>query len=138
MSVPNAVRDSFVGTLVYHLSGRRAFRHPEEHPNFVLPERYGWPKQGLGDNSEVASQVGSDSATLADPRPGEKAEARKQETAVATTDPPEEPTAPPAAGADAEKGKSIENNAGTDVLLVDWYGPDDPECPRNVSATAVC
>lgn len=40
MLVPAVVRDSFLGTLVYALSGRRVFRHPEELPNFVLPAKY--------------------------------------------------------------------------------------------------
>ena len=34
------VRDSFWGRLAYHLSGHKVWTHPEEQPDYVIPEKY--------------------------------------------------------------------------------------------------
>ncbi|KAK6455537.1 multidrug resistance [Scheffersomyces xylosifermentans] len=34
------VRDSFWGRALYHFSGHKVFSHPEEHPDYVIPEKY--------------------------------------------------------------------------------------------------
>lgn len=47
------VRESFFGRSIYHLSGRKVFNYPEEHPDYVIPSRY----LGKGD-STIESFVG--------------------------------------------------------------------------------
>ena len=39
MAVPNIIRDSFVGQIIYYGHVRRLFQYPEEKPGFVLPEK---------------------------------------------------------------------------------------------------
>ncbi|KAI5963812.1 MDR1 [Candida pseudojiufengensis] len=34
------LRDSFAGRIVYHLSGHKYFKHPEEEDDYVIPEKY--------------------------------------------------------------------------------------------------
>lgn len=34
------IRDSFWGRIVYHLSSHKYFSHKEEHPDYVVPEKY--------------------------------------------------------------------------------------------------
>jgi DHA1 family multidrug resistance protein-like MFS transporter len=34
------IRDSIFGRLVYHFSGKRLFRHRDEEPDYVVPEKY--------------------------------------------------------------------------------------------------
>ncbi|KAK6463721.1 multidrug resistance [Scheffersomyces coipomensis] len=34
------IRDSFVGRMVYHLTQHKFFKHPEEHIDYVIPEKY--------------------------------------------------------------------------------------------------
>ena len=34
------IRDSFWGRLAYHLTGHKVFAHPEEHKDYVVPEKY--------------------------------------------------------------------------------------------------
>ncbi|EKM61333.1 uncharacterized protein PHACADRAFT_111819 [Phanerochaete carnosa HHB-10118-sp] len=90
MPVPAVVRDSFIGTVVYFASGQQYFRHPEEQPDFVLPEKYAKASQKRltqrSDRSDASSQTQSEAATI----------------------------------------------------IVDWYSPDDPECPRNWSFFKRC
>ncbi|EGW30874.1 multidrug resistance protein 7 [Spathaspora passalidarum NRRL Y-27907] len=38
--VPTLIRDSFVGRLAYQLSGHKYFSYPEEHPDYIVPEKY--------------------------------------------------------------------------------------------------
>ena len=40
MPAPDVIRESFVGQLIYRLSGRRVLRYQEENPDFVLPDHY--------------------------------------------------------------------------------------------------
>lgn len=34
------VRESFVGRIIYHVSGRKLFTYPEEQPDYVIPAKY--------------------------------------------------------------------------------------------------
>ena len=35
---------------------------------------------------------------------------------------------------DVEVGTARLEGEGADTIIVDWYGPDDPDCPFNVSS----
>lgn len=143
MPVPAVVRDSFLGTLVYFLSERRLFRHPEERPDFVLPEKYAKACQDLptqqGGDSDASSQTRSDAATVVDSSRSERdsdGNNRTAETSSQTT------ARPSSDNVDLEKGQkgkvSQKETVTEDNNIVDWYGPDDPECPRNWSFFKRC
>lgn len=55
MPVPELIRDSFAGQLIYYVSGRRVFNYIEDRPDFVLPERYARRPPPSGTSSETAT-----------------------------------------------------------------------------------
>ena len=147
MPVPDLIRDSFVGRVVYHVSGRRLFRHPEEMPGFELPARY--TQQASRPDSPAATSSDSTlSGARLDATPGNLSKQTSRGTAGPTEDatnkehPPIHRHESVAAeeilhlhGSDPEKGaqeKEIQEEI-QHSYIVDWYGPDDPECPENVS-----
>ena len=162
MPVPEVIRESFVGQLVYRFSGRRYFRYAEDDPNFELPEQYArLINRGSDDvlNSETRSN--SDAGTLADPGQTKKSALQSEEKAKATVEVTERRDSEPRSEAetaiethsrddevtelttagvlDPEKGKYKElqrreaEEESRDPFIVDWYSPTDPENPRNVS-----
>ncbi|KIP10145.1 hypothetical protein PHLGIDRAFT_274087 [Phlebiopsis gigantea 11061_1 CR5-6] len=68
--LPGVVRDSFLGTFVYFLSGRRYFRHPEELSDFVLPTKYD-STQLARQHNRASYKDNSDAATLIEPAGGD-------------------------------------------------------------------
>lgn len=112
------MRDAFFGRVVYHLSGKRLFNHPEERPDYVIPERY------LGQTSQISviekkqnpDNIDSDDTNLQLER------TRTRQSSVSN---------PEASGASGGEGseKGEEDNNGE--ILVDWEGDDDPENPKN-------
>lgn len=38
--LPEPIRNSIFGRLVYHFSGKKLFRHRDELPDYVIPEKY--------------------------------------------------------------------------------------------------
>lgn len=164
----DTVRESFVGQLIYHASGRRIFRYDEDMPDFVLPEKYAKLVNRTRD-SEVAPDSeastlaprGSISTALDDDQPeqsrrksmSEKSQAQVQtiETPSADEDDGDARTSdvdvartkqtmgPSTTGAaDPEKGNIAQveqrrvEEEQENPYIVDWYGPNDPENPRNV------
>lgn len=146
MPVPELIRDSFIGQLVYYASGRRLFNYLEDRPEFILPVKYEFATSRL---DTPPSDASSDNATLSDRRKGDQMVTEKKpetvtERPVLTTDRPEleestvgqellrSPTR------DVEKGKLAEEQQKRaeedqeNPFLVTWYGPDDPESPQNV------
>jgi MFS transporter, DHA1 family, multidrug resistance protein len=128
--VSDLIRESFVGQLVYRLSGRRAFQYAEEKPGFTLSERY--------TSREKPGPVPS----TRPPSESDPAGPRRSEAATLVGEPESNTN-------DVEKGNKVgrpshptngseeeprsEEDEETWRNTVDWYGPDDPECPMNVS-----
>lgn len=146
-TVPAVVRDSFIGTLVYFASGRRCFTHPEEQPDFVLPDKYSKTHQPAqqGDQLDASSQVDSNTATVAGPPSREgrgptQPEREEGPEGSQTAETSSQTTARPSFEyGDLEKGEKSKikqkervTEQPPDNEIVGWYGPDDPECPRNV------
>ncbi|KAJ3538373.1 hypothetical protein NM688_g6530 [Phlebia brevispora] len=138
MPVPDLIRESFVGQLIYNFSGKRYFQYAEERPGFVCPRRF--------DPARRASWTGPDSeaATLSEKKPipeqkqkeGEKDKnrvsvAEREEGATDTQDPRSR------SSSDPERGIAVSDEK-PDPNLVDWYGPDDPEHPMNWSLRKRC
>ena len=107
-----------VGQIIYHLSKRKWFRYPEEIEGFEVPVRYR-PKsastnrigQGEGEGDRNGLET-SRSSTI--------------DTAVDDHDRNGDGDEP---GDGAQKGKG-------EMIVVDWYGPDDPENPQNWYVTS--
>lgn len=148
MPVPDLIRDSFVGRVVYHASGRRLFRHPEEVPGFELPIRY-TQQASRPDSPTAPSSDSTLSGTRLEATAGDLSKRTSREMAEPMGDAKREERLPThrhesvAAeevlhlhGSDPEKDvqeKQIQEEI-QHSYIVDWYGPDDPECPENVSS----
>ena len=127
MRVPDIIRDSLFGQIIYHCSGRRFLRYPEEEPGFVLPATaHASRSRSSGGSSRPASVTLKDSEQKAPVRElGVQFTQVQEESALAQE----------YLHHDAEKGKLGEEPRGEahyDPNVVGWYGPDDPECPANV------
>ncbi|KAK6197540.1 multidrug resistance [Scheffersomyces amazonensis] len=59
------MRDSFVGRVVYHLSKHKYFSHKEEHPDYVIPEKY-LANEDIPNDSSASSS--SSTTQVEDPR----------------------------------------------------------------------
>lgn len=137
--VPDLVRDSFLGRTIYLLSGRRLLQYPEERRDFVLPKSFETPshlRTRPTTSSEVrpASSSGSSSSSVtANPRQSEA-------TAVADQPRPQDIEKQQKHFVDgAPSSQTAEHDADDqDPNVVDWYGPDDPECPSNWSFSKKC
>lgn len=67
MPVSDTIRESFVGQLVYSLSGRRYFRYAEDDPDYVLPDRYAKLLDRRSNvTTDSATGPSSETGTLAD------------------------------------------------------------------------
>lgn len=154
MHVPDILRDSFFGRIVYYATGRRLFRHDEERPDFKLPPRYAVHMLGaapVGSRSaspplsEHPSQVGSasedrrtskgtllDDVTVRTAEPSEVHMPHRESTMaheVLHVHPHDAEKAELAAMERADERETPYE----DPNIVDWYGPNDPECPENWS-----
>ena len=144
MPVPDTIRDSLVGQIIYRASGRKVFQYPEERPGFVLPEKFGGPSQDSGQQDAWEDKDDKDTKKQGY-SVAEKPVEASGSNGTANTLPQESLTgreylhhegSPPH---DPEKGDLATTEENTQVdhqdgtIIVDWYGPNDPECPLNVS-----
>uniref|UniRef100_A0A060T9K8 ARAD1D12694p n=1 Tax=Blastobotrys adeninivorans TaxID=409370 RepID=A0A060T9K8_BLAAD len=111
---PYLVRDSFFGRVVYHLSGKKLFNHPEEKPGYVIPEKY------LPQNSSV-SAIEKKTQNSDSNLPLEQTNTRQS----SITD--GEGNIVDNSGIASIKDKELDDGE----ILVDWEGDDDPENPKN-------
>jgi DHA1 family multidrug resistance protein-like MFS transporter len=121
--VNDLFRESFVGQLIYALSRHKFFQYEEDKPGFVIPERY-QPQQ----KTNPVRQSSQESSSSAQPR---RSEARTLVDGAHDT----EKGPKPSSGSDAAmKEKTRDEDEQKWRNTVDWYGPDDPENPMNVSS----
>lgn len=123
----DAVRNSTFGYIVNYLSNQAILPFPEEQPGFVVPNKY----LGLPDDQvEVTEKKGQDAGAyeMTMTIPAESEETSLAE--VANLDKDLEKGADISA-AEADKGEEEKDSNG--YIVVDWYGPDDPENPQNWS-----
>lgn len=159
----DTLRETTFGQILYHASGRKIFRYPEEQPDFVIPER--WRpndhekfSQGIAANDAVAPkrERGSPVTTPGGDRffdahhderslreaegvtpgaatPGSAAHGAPQRQ---TSENSSQRTLDVEAGGKVTPEKTSESpdsSGDDDPNLVDWYGPDDPANPLNWS-----
>lgn len=122
-----------MGQLIYLGSGRKYLQYPEEKPGFEIPDKFKPKEKGgrrsnsvnnrapNGEKPKRSAQQGArDASDSNEARPSEGERRSSDETIV-----------------DREQGEEAqgENQEGgegeDDAVIVDWYGPDDPENPQN-------
>ncbi|EPQ57270.1 MFS general substrate transporter [Gloeophyllum trabeum ATCC 11539] len=104
-------RETFAGTIVNFVTHGKALPYPEQSTGFRAPEYFCPEWQAAHPDAFRRPSTSSEQTTIGDTQPQEKGKEKRQENVQ-----PEE----------AEKG--------LDPNLVTWYGPDDPENPRNWSS----
>ncbi|SDA02280.1 BZ3500_MvSof-1268-A1-R1_Chr7-3g09611 [Microbotryum saponariae] len=110
-------RDTCAGQIMYYLSGHRFLRHPEDEPDFKVPEKF------LQDKDQ---QRGSDKVK----RDQRSTSNRSQHPSTAHSD--SEETIIEDRGSSRNRVDGSEEE-GEDRNLVDWYSEDDAENPLNWS-----
>ena len=147
MHVPDLIRESAFGQLIYYASGRRLFQYAEEKEGFQIPEKYAHTplkEKSIAPSSDDATLDDQPSGSLRRRNSGQSrtsGQTRRSDRASTLVekenalrpkkvDDPEEGMLPPEVQQDeVEEVREDKVNA----TLVDWYGPGDPECPMNVS-----
>jgi hypothetical protein len=122
MPVPALIRDSFVGQLIYHASGRRVLRHKEELPGFEFTPS---PSPSLSPSLSRTK----------DAVPGQLQSKHSRETVIAAEDSAHVPSKYDVEMGNFEQPKAEISEVEAEMRqahLVDWEGPDDPDHPWNV------
>lgn len=144
MLAPDILRDSFIGQLIYYGSGRHLLRYPEERPGFELPPHYfahpnekTAPVQSPDRADSPLSCRGSRSAsslnqTLREDAPHHDLERERPRTFI-ERESSQAREVLHVHGRDAAKVEEAEEEEMKMSVIVDWYGPDDPEYPGNWS-----
>lgn len=118
----DTLRNSTFGQIVYHFSGRRLFRYPEDQPDFVVPAKYAQssPNRNSILTEKKKSSLGEPGALELTIPEGSHSDSEDSSLRV-----------------DLEKGiekPSEPQEPQHDYIVVDWYGENDPENPQNWSA----
>ena len=147
MTVPDIIRDSFVGQIVYYASGRRLFQYPEEKPGFDFVEQYttavNTPSTPRS-RSPTPKGVSSRRNSVSDKELSDSD--KKSQSSVTVAVIPNNDEAKHSVGQeestvgqeylhpDVEKGALPSDVVGDafNPNIVTWYGSDDPELPTNV------
>ncbi|CAI6239265.1 unnamed protein product [Periconia digitata] len=128
-------RDSTFGQLVRLASGGRYFQYPEEKDHALLKKYVNEEKSGYmahhgttgppeeGQREELSSTRGV-RAREADNTAGSLSSSRTQLPLDDTSS---------ETGVNGASGVKVDPEKGKDRTVIDWYGPDDPENPRNWS-----
>lgn len=143
MLVPDLVRDSFIGQVIYYVSGRRLFRYPEEKPGFVLSPEYSVtpskkpplgspaPRSPHAQNSTFSRRTSHSGSTLGQTDP-HRHDLEKQRPVPLQRESSQAREVLHVHGRHAEKAEKVEERQMESSTLVDWYGSDDSEFPGNV------
>ena len=141
---PALFRDSFVGYLIYQLFGHRLLQYQEDRPGFAVPPPT-VPRTNHTSYSGASPRVGTSPSTPLTQRPDDE-ESRISHDASSgheTLHPVEETKGPRRNAPKVEEGDLAEERDRASVQgefaeshIVTWYGPDDPENPRNVRLAA--
>ncbi|TFY69818.1 hypothetical protein EVJ58_g189 [Rhodofomes roseus] len=144
MHVPDLVRESTLGQIVYYVSGRRLFRYAEEKDDYQIPERYARASATAPLNEKSAARPSSSSTRP----PSDSGTAPSDRSTLVNQDAAGQSGLRPKKQGDPEEGMlppEVQQNQAAEVReekvnanLVDWYGPNDPECPMNWSFAKRC
>lgn len=139
MAVPNLIQTSVFGHLINKISRGKLFSYPEEVEGFVIPSTYlANPAELLEKETGAQNNLYKcestevlDSDTSGDISLKSESIENSQDSLTVKKE-----SDLLDISSDLEKGNEIEsstNKLNPDYILVDWYGPDDPENPQNWS-----
>lgn len=115
-------REQVVGQLVYHLSGRRVLKYPEERQGFIVPDRYRLDQSDPHQN--VAGALNDPTPSPRSPE-GDTAAVQGHRMDISGSS---VRSAGEATTAVSSSDRVVDEDK---VIVVDWYGDDDPENPQN-------
>jgi MFS transporter, DHA1 family, multidrug resistance protein len=123
------LRESTVGELLNRASGGRILPYPDQRSDFVIPERYLATSSPASTSTPITrvptSETLADKASVAS-----AATAFRTNVAVEKVDTVHSDNTLEAGPSEAAIEKAIDTKG---FQLVDWYGDDDAENPRNWS-----
>lgn len=125
--LPDILRDSVAGTLLNRLSNGKILPFPEQLPGFVVPEKYLHTPDAAP--LQTASDAGLEKSTPASADDDSSAHLPDHEDACDL-----ESFIDPLQADIGEKPAEDPAAADPQVILVDWYGPDDAQNPKNWSS----
>lgn len=96
-------RDSFWGRVVYHLSQHKFANYKEEQPGYIVPEKY-YGNDKIVDDESIKSK---ERAEVVNPSGSEQS------------------------SVSSSSGTISNERGGSQQIIVDWDGEDDPENPYN-------
>ncbi|KAI5959314.1 FLR1 [Candida pseudojiufengensis] len=127
------LNDSFMGRIIYHLSGRKLFLHNDEKPGYVIPEKYLLRTDGANEINEKTTKENEDTqvnTTTNTNKINDSSESsdlnqvksnKSSDSTVGTINSPIE----------KDKDQVDETKPKNDYIIVTWDGDDDPENPLN-------
>ncbi|CCG24622.1 hypothetical protein CORT_0F03980 [Candida orthopsilosis Co 90-125] len=130
------ITDSFVGQILYRISGRKIFLHRDELPDYVIPEKYlvnndkqpeyEFPRgedEGEENNNNNNNNNNNDNIDAADDSlnqdVGEKE--KQQDTKTDST----------SNSIETSTESNSKDGSKSDYIIVTWDGDDDPDNPYN-------
>ncbi|KAI0864885.1 MFS transporter [Xylaria cubensis] len=131
--MPELIRDSFFGRSARILTGGRLFKYPEEIDSSI------WKKYIHSEKSANIAHhghTGPPSLTSSEEHIIDSSSNNSTSSSIDGTDREGRPSAPrfdTHAIVHGHPNRRVDPEKGKDIYIVDWYGPNDPENPRNWS-----
>ncbi|CAD1813669.1 Multidrug resistance protein 1 [Candida parapsilosis] len=134
------ITESFVGSILYRISGRKLFLHRDELPGYVIPEKYlvnndkrpeyEFPERE-GDeageqpnNNENHNSRSNDNIDAANELPNDDIDENEKQKKDLNTDSASESTK-------TTTELNAKDDSNSDYIIVTWDGDDDPDNPYN-------
>ena len=102
--IASLFRDTFAGLLIYRLSGRRLLQHPEERPDFQIPDRYRRDGKHGTRAKQIKGKIQSQERRQHGKEEGQQNQPRDEE-----------------ADASSSSETVVEDDPGRSPDMVDWY-----------------
>lgn len=141
MPISNLLRDAAFGRLVRLITRNKFFPYPEEHDEQLWKKFVNETKSGnfahhgtaddLSDDEDQPSRHFGGVRTREGPSPRQESDSEKETPDAEKPDTPAQ--FPNDDTHNMASGVKVDAEKGRDIHLIDWYGPDDPENPRNWS-----
>ncbi|KAG5660904.1 hypothetical protein KAF25_002547 [Fusarium avenaceum] len=114
------IRDTIFSHTLRLMTGGKVFKYPEEEDSSL------WKKY-------VHTEKSANMAKYGQVQPPEDSEQQARESQTRSSSSSTVVPSRRSEGVNGASGHPIDKEKGKDVYVVDWYGPDDPENPRNWS-----
>ena len=144
--------NQFVGQVIYAASRHRIFSYPEERPGFEIPEKYRqksnekpsrFQSENANANAGTNANANANASTIDDSTRQREVDGRRSSEDIrmaqdygngeeADRPAPDSRNSDETIVNEGDNGQEVgKEGKKDDTIVVDWYGPDDPENPQN-------